>query len=102
MVTIALGGFASLQNISLDNKHAVFQNEVKVYERQMLEKKRLKQQLLELNKEKDFYYSITRRRAPWDLILKELSSLTPKGRWIERFSAARNTLGIYKINFVIY
>jgi len=92
MVTIALGGFASLQNISLDNKHAVFQNEVKVYERQMLEKKRLKQQLLELNKEKDFYYSITRRRAPWDLILKELSSLTPKGLWIERFSAARNTL----------
>jgi Tfp pilus assembly protein PilN len=78
--------------MSLDQKYLVFQNEVTQYERQIAEKKRIKQGISDLEKEREFYYSITRRRAPWDLILKELSKLTPKGLWIERFSAAKNNL----------
>lgn len=90
--SLLLGLFATLQNMSLDQKYLVFQNEVTQYERQIAEKKRIKQEITDLEKEREFYYSITRRRAPWDLILKELSKLTPKGLWIERFSAAKNNL----------
>jgi len=92
LISISLGLFASLQNMSLDQKYLVFQSDVAKYEKQLAEKKALSRELDELSKERDFYYSITRRRTPWDLILKELSRLTPKNLWIERFSASKNSI----------
>ena len=47
---------------------------------------------MELEQEKDFFYSITRRRVPWNDILQDLSKISPKGLWIERMSAAKSNL----------
>jgi|GEM_PF-1989471 len=56
--------------------------------------KKLESSKLELEQERDFYLKITKRRAPWHLIMYDLGDLTPRNLWFERFNAAKNTVMI--------
>lgn len=91
-LVLLIGVFTFLQGYSQDQKYKVFKSKVSKYEDLINEKKQIKKNLLDLEKEKDFFYSITRRRIPWNDILSDLSELSPKGLWIERMSAAKSNL----------
>lgn len=91
LVTL-ISTFTFLQGYSLDQKYKVFKSKVSKYEDLINKKKQIKKNILDLEKEKDFFYSITRRRIPWNDILSDLSRVSPKGLWIERMSAAKSKL----------
>ncbi|NQY81404.1 MAG: PilN domain-containing protein [Candidatus Caenarcaniphilales bacterium] len=91
-LVILIGAFTFLQGYSLDKKYKVFKSKVSKYENLIDKKKKVKKNLIDLEKEKDFFYSITRRRVPWNDILGDLSRVSPKGLWIERMSAAKSNL----------
>ena len=92
LLVFLIGLFTFLQGYSLDQKYKVFKSKVSQYEDLIKEKKKIKKTLMELEQEKDFFYSITRRRVPWNDILQDLSKISPKGLWIERMSAAKSNL----------
>jgi Tfp pilus assembly protein PilN len=54
--------------------------------------KKLKQSELELNSQLEFFLDITKRRTPWNKILTDLSKLTPKEVWFDRFSGDRTKI----------
>ncbi len=58
------------------------------------EAKKLEDAKSELETERDFYLKITKRRAPWHLIMYDLGDLTPRNMWFERFNAIKNNVMI--------
>ncbi len=58
------------------------------------EAKKLEDTKSELETERDFYLKITKRRAPWHLIMFDLGDLTPRNMWFERFNAVKNNIMI--------
>ena len=41
---------------------------------------------MELNSQREFFIDITKRRTPWNKILSDMSKMTPKEVWFDRFS----------------
>ncbi len=54
--------------------------------------KNLKQDEMELSSQREFFLDITKRRTPWNKILSDLSKLTPKEVWFDRFSGDRTKI----------
>lgn len=52
-----------------------------------VESKQLEKKKVTLEREKEFYLDITKRRTPWSAIFTEFAKLTPWNLWIERLNS---------------
>ncbi len=84
--------FNNAKNFRLERQVANLQRQSSKYKQLFTKYKRLEKESVELAAEKEFYLDITKRRTPWQRILKDVSTLTPKEVWFERFNASKNKL----------
>ncbi len=94
IIMLFVTSFYYLENTSKNGELVVLRTEVDKNKKLLIKSRQLERKVKELEKEKDFYLSITKRRTPWAEILTELAKLTPKALWIERLNATKATLQI--------
>lgn len=88
-IVIFLTGLTHADNLNQKHKLVALERKSSEYKKLNSHYIALKKESVELEAEKDFYLSITKRRTPWDLILKDISKLTPKELWFERINASK-------------
>ncbi len=86
---IFLTGLTHADNLNQKRRLAMLERKSLQYKKLNSQYHVLEKQEAELEAEKDFYLSITKRRTPWDQILKDISKLTPKEMWFERINASK-------------
>jgi Tfp pilus assembly protein PilN len=84
---VLAGTFLQFNNIRLERDLRIFQNKAEKNKKLSIEKKQLEKETMELDTEKNFYLSITKRRTPWYLILTDLSKQSPPELWFERLNS---------------
>jgi Tfp pilus assembly protein PilN len=83
-----------LFGLGLNSKYMNLKTQADSYNSLLARHKRLGRELADLEKEHSFYLEITRKRAPWNLILTDLAKMTPQQLWFERISAAKDSMTI--------
>lgn len=90
MLLVFMTFFNNAKNFRLERQVANLQRQSSKYKKLFTTYKKYEKESVELANEKEFYLDITKRRTPWQRILVDVSGLTPKEVWFERFNASKN------------
>lgn len=84
--------YVSADNMRLKSQLSVLRRKASSTKKIYAQAKKLENDKRSLDNEKSFYLNITKRRTPWHHIFYELSDLTPRNLWLERFSGNKMNL----------
>lgn len=84
---MVMTGFAQANNFRARAQLSNLERQSEKHRKIVTEYKKFEKQGAELAAQKEFYLDITKRRTPWNKILADISKLTPREVWFERFNA---------------
>lgn len=89
---VFLTGLTHADNLRQSRNLASLERKSSQHKKLISKYRALEKQEAEQEAEKDFYLNITKRRTPWDQILKDISKMTPKELWFERVNASKTRI----------
>ena len=89
LIFCLLTAFNYVGNFALKRELITLKSKSTKYRSLLRQSKTLEKEQAELEAQKDFYLSITKRRTPWKSIFMDISRLTPPEMWFERVSASK-------------